>query len=303
MPPLSLVCSSFSRPVRRGAAAIGWLFSLVLVVTGCAAATGHGGQAARPQQASLAPWQADVLDHADQILIGDCMRQRGFQYWTYPAHNFLDQLFPYVFDNVAWSQRYGYGNGDASSSAGVPGRNAYYVSTLSASRRSAYSLALSGSGPGLQIKVPDGGGIIGQSSNGCLAWADGHLYGGFPAWFRANTMAFLAQPLLTREVEESREYQIAVAQWSKCMRADGYTYTSPAQAHDGPSTPANRRRTPIQTAVAEARCANSTSLANTARRLSIFYTSRLPGSFQSSIRNELMLEHVALTRARRIIRR
>jgi hypothetical protein len=295
MPPLSLVCSLLSRPARRRAAVIACIFSLALIMTGCAAATGQGAPAARLQQASLTPWQGDVLDHADQILIGDCMRQRGFQYRTYPAHNFLDQLFPYVFDNVAWSQRYGYGSGNAASSAGVPDPNAHYVSTLSAARRSSYSLAISGSGPGLQIRVPGGGGIIGQSSNGCLAWADGRLYGGFPAWFRANTMAFLAQPLLTRDVEESRQYQLAVAQWSTCMRAAGYTYTSPAQAHDGPGT--------IQTAVAEARCANKTSLANTARRLSKFYTSRLPGGFQSSIRNELVLEHSALIRARQIIGR
>jgi hypothetical protein len=205
-----------------------------------------------------------------------------------------------VFDNVAWSRRYGYGTGNAPGLSGAADPNARYVSTLTQARRAAYRLTLSGSGPGLQIKVPGGGGIIGESSTGCSAWADGRLYGGFAAWFYANTLAFLAQPLLTRDVEGNRAYRRAAAQWSACMRSRGYRYASPAQLHDT-SVARHRHQTPIQTAVAEATCATRTPLAATARHLNTVYTKRLPRRFQSAIRNELRIEHSALHRAHRIV--
>ena len=157
-----------------------------------------------------------MLYQAEQILTGECMRQHGFQYWPIPYGGQVSpasQGYPYLVMSISWAARNGFGN-DSLTHAG-PDPNQQYVDHLSAARQAAYGLALFGlspNGPQVRVAIPQGG-VIGHSTDGCQASAEGTLYGNFREWFQASTIMGNLELASQSQVTNDPEYKGAVTRW------------------------------------------------------------------------------------------
>lgn len=244
-----------------------------------------------------------LLYQAEQILIRDCMAQHGFRYWVIP---FSDQTadgpqFPFVIDNVAWTRRHGFG---ISQSASVlsPDPNTAYFERLPVGRQDHYVADVDGpeGSQAVQVMMPADY-VLGHSSHGCQAWAEGKLYGNYELWFAAVNVTDSLQPLAQAQVLKDPRYLRAVTQWARCMRATGYPYSSPAAAAAAfrESSKSRPRQAGIRAAVAEANCANSTGLAATARRLDTTYADVLGKKYRQEVEacGQLRLDAVPIARA------
>jgi hypothetical protein len=112
-------------------------------------------------------------------------------------------------------------------------RNWQYYNRQAASRRAAYLTALNGAegSPGVTVQLPEGP-VLGHSSQGCTAAAQRALYGNYRAWFGAASTVAQLRPLWLGPVARDSAFERAVARWSRCMRAAGYGYRSPAGLAD-----------------------------------------------------------------------
>lgn len=96
---------------RAGQAAAGAVIA-ALLAAGC-----HSD--GRPQPVPAAPpvgvreptaAESALLERAEQLLIRDCMRRRGFDYLVVPGTaQPAYRNFPYVVDDAGWARRHGYG--------------------------------------------------------------------------------------------------------------------------------------------------------------------------------------------------
>lgn len=244
-----------------------------------------------------------LLYQAEQILIRDCMGQHGFRYWV---SLLSDQTpdgpqFPFVIDNVAWARQHGFGSSQSAGTLGSDPNTAYYEH-LPPGRQGSYIADVDGSegSQAVQVTMPAGY-VLGHSSRGCQAWAEGKLYGNYQEWFAAVNVTDSLQPLAQAQVLNDPRYLGAVTQWARCMRASGYSYSSPAGAAAAFREPSNPRfrQAGIRAAVAEAKCANSTVLAATARRLATSYADILGKKYRQEVDvyRRLRLDAVPVARA------
>lgn len=284
-----------------------FLVALIAVVALCgtvAFLVRPGVRSRQPAVASTAV-QAGLLGEAEQFLIRDCMYAAGFEYWptTDPGPT-VDQRFPYVIDDVAWARRHGYGSDLAArrQQARATDPNQRYVLTLRPDRRAAYATALDGAGPdgpGVLVTLP-GGGIEGESTQGCVATAEQRLYGDFSAWFRASTVVSALPGVWRAQVVSDPAFIAATREWAACMRRHGYDYANPAAARAA-LTESGNRRTEVATATAEATCADTTGLAAVARRLDARDSATVRARYGAAVTARSRMRFAALPRARAIV--
>ena len=180
---------------------------------------------------------ADRLALAEQRLVGQCMRERGFEYYTAstgPSSSTPLRQFPYGIDDVAWARANGFGIGLAREDEREGLRrqtkdpNVRYAAGLSEERQKGYQQALFGGPDDAAVTVPLANGIVvSMSTGGCIARAQDRLYGDFPKWFRALTIVDNVPAEVHAMVERDAEYQAALGDWSTCMHRRGHAAKSP----------------------------------------------------------------------------
>ncbi|MFI6480848.1 hypothetical protein ACIBH1_23175 [Nonomuraea sp. NPDC050663] len=248
---------------------------LAIMLAGCAAGEGWRGQPLRPVSGE----EYELLDQAEKRLTGRCMAEEGFVLAAVPYR----RDFPYGVTDERWAAARGYG---------PPGDdvNGRYLRSLTPQRRSLALTLLHGRDPeGLAAPMPSGG-VLTASDTGCVAWAQDELYGDVRAWYRARNVAVALDLQIRQRVTADPAYRAALGRWSACMEAAGHPLAAPAQ--EGP--PAR--------ALAEARCAASTSYGATVQRLHARLLAAAPALFRTEADNKVRLELAALPRARQIMR-
>ena len=248
---------------------------LLAAATACGVAGGtEGGDGRNPPRAAT-PGELALLDRAEETLVEQCMVRGGFEYHpAAPATADERRDFRYVVDDPAWAREHGYGSAldRASARDRKDNPNAAYVRSLPPDRRRAYTTALYGDATkAVEVTVPTGLDVR-RSRTGCLAEAQGELYGDFREWFRVDAVA-ANLPDRAAEVHGAPEFRGAVGEWSDCMARRGHPYRSPDDvqrklpALTRGASPAEADAVEVELATAEAECARSTPLAATVDRL------------------------------------
>lgn len=243
---------------------------------------------------------------AEKILTRDCMKKRGFSFWvTAELPDPVERLFPHVIDDPAWAAAHGYGRDlqERRTALAAENPNQRYFRGLSAERKSAAVRTSNGAKPeGLEADVP-GMATVRHSDEGCESEAQKSLYTDLRAWYRARKVTEALVIAVHTAVEADPVYTKAVDRWSVCMRAEGHRYSSPAEARRtflrGPD---GNGRTETETATAEARCALSSRLAETARALESARREDTDARYPTEVRDRKALEYGALSRARTLTR-
>ncbi|MGW2158516.1 hypothetical protein [Nonomuraea sp. NPDC001699] len=303
---------------RRGSArTMSWRAAVAVAMIAGLAGCGEGVDArpvAKPgaPTAPITPADEVTLSWAESLLVRDCMRDAGFEYWVErPADQ--DGLLPvgFVLDDVEWARRNGYGTRarNAAVAARKHSRNVAYVNGLPAARRIAYREALNG-GAGnevLSVKLPDGR-TINNSLGGCSASSIARLYGDRATWFRVDRLAMNITPLVMGRLVKDARYTAGVKAWSACMRERGHDYATPPAAHlaaPGLSVGMTAERahaTEVELAVDEATCARRTDLRATMRALGREYRPKIGARYAAELDLYDRMRGEALARARKITR-
>lgn len=199
----------------------------LVLISGCGSAP---PQRSEPPARSLTAAESDRLQRAEDMLTGRCMRTRGFTY-TVLAQTAPPPIpdFPFGIDDVVWASTHGYGlrDGAALVEAQRDNANALYFASLPSDRQAAYDATLYGTpGRRVAVVVPAGQTVM-QSVDGCLAEAQGQLYGDFARWFRAQTVTENLLPAIKPRVFADGRYQRALTAWSACVSAAGHAAASP----------------------------------------------------------------------------
>ncbi|MGW7195679.1 hypothetical protein [Streptomyces chryseus] len=296
----------------RPAPAVPLLLALaaVTLIGGCSA--DGGVEASRDVPAPVAApapvsnAERSLLHDAEQTLIRHCMSRHGFTVRKAPEHPLPGQRdFPYVVDDVAWAREHGYGSELERRARTLRDTdpNRRYARSLGAERRAEAMDALHGrQRNALTVTLPSGA-EVGRSDEGCTARAEKELYADLAAWFRAEAVTQALSGLRRSQVIADPAYTGAVRVWSACMNRRGVHHPDPAAARarfldtPGKATPTEERRT----AVAEAQCALSSGLSDTAGRLSSRYGDALKAEHHSAFRERDRLQRAALPRARAIV--
>lgn len=244
------------------------------------------------------------LRYAEEILVRNCMRANGFDYFPTPPQEQPDNRpFPYVVDDVAWATRHGYGSDvqrDIERSE-TTGRNTRYVASLTETQKAAYAVAHMGSQREmLQVKLPTGQ-IVQTSTTSCLATARTLLYGDYPTWIGVSTLAQNLGPLVQPRVTADKRYAATMNAWAACMKRLGHPAESPQQLRE--SMADVPRQSEVDTAVTEATCAVETGLGTVAAELNEQYTIEVSKQWGDPVRHYRALRKAALPRAADIIRR
>jgi hypothetical protein len=246
----------------------------------------------------------NIISSADQVLIRQCMKQQGFEYWPI-SQDQIDPVprFPYVVTSVTWAKINGFG-GNPGAPSTASDLNETYFNRLSPSRQSLYSDDLVGTpnGPAATVVLPQGD-IMGHSALGCEAQAFAKLYGSFSTWFKASSIADDLPSVSETMVVSSPAYEQKIFAWSGCMRAKGHKFSSPGQAAStfnrlSSTAPSYRE---VLAAVAEAVCANSTGLTRVANHLNQVFTTEVDQRYRSALQTEWRLQQDALPRARSVL--
>jgi hypothetical protein len=251
------------------------------------------------------------IEQAEEYLIKLCLARHGFSYWVEPPVSAEERReFGYVIYDVAWAQRYGYGGSIQRElmRAKQDDPNLAYRATLSPADRIRYSRTLGGSPSDgmLSVELP-GGGTVMTPRGGCNGEASDRLYGDRETWFRIENVATNLTPLYVPDLVRDPRFTTALNAWSACMRGLGYPYLSPDEIRSAlprltdELPDAQAHATEVELAVAEARCANTSSLAEIARGLEREYSAPVRERYADEIATYLRLQHAALVTAREIL--
>ncbi|MER6578687.1 hypothetical protein [Nonomuraea sp. NPDC001023] len=261
-----------------------------------------GGCAVAP----VAPVEPDVLQQAEQVLIGACMSGRGLRYWPEPKSRTPDMdRFPFVVDDEEWARNNGYGRAARKEleKAAVPAQN--YFRGLPEGKRRAWLTAYHGDRSAVLEAALPVGGTVGHSAGGCVAQAWQELYGDKARWFRASRVTQTLVQMRIGRTQADPAYGAARQRWSACMKAAGFTADTPLALRrerladqEGGAEDRDRRA-----ATAEARCAASSGLSRTARDLDQANAAALEARYPAEYRNARSLREAALPRARALIRK
>ncbi|MET9470373.1 hypothetical protein ABZY44_37420 [Streptomyces sp. NPDC006544] len=259
-----------------------------------------GERASEPPREPV-PAELDLLHTARELLLRDCMRAKGFVYQPVPRQPVPEaREFPLVLDDVDWARRHGYG----SDLAAVAERNQrddvnqHYFESLPADRRVQALLAANGPRTeGLTARTPDGM-EMGRSPEGCQSDADRTLYGDLAGWFQARTTLTSLTSLVSERAGAAPEFSEATRPWAVCMRTAGHDFADPAAVRAALPVP---RTEEIRLAVAEATCAQSSGLAETASGLSRKFETELRERYRADVNTAFRLQLGALSRARSVI--
>ncbi|WP_162952322.1 hypothetical protein [Streptomyces hundungensis] len=291
----------------------------LLATGGTIAAAGAGDNEARdrrqvqPSRASSAEplreateGEQDLLHSAEQLLLRDCMKDKGFVYVPVPRQPVREaRQFPYVVDDTSWAHRHGYGSDldRASEKLRTNDANERYFQSLPQERRGPAIVAANGPRPdGLTARTPDGMAIT-HSAQGCESQAQRSLYRDLPAWFQARVTMDSLPALRGAKVIADSEFLSGTHRWSACMRTAGYAFKDPAAARAAlpPSDHPLPQAREVAMAVAEADCAQSSGLAAAAARLDQKYDAELRKQYWGEVSTWLRLRLSALPRARSVV--
>ncbi|MEU5977874.1 hypothetical protein [Streptomyces sp. NPDC047315] len=275
--------------------------------------TGAKADGARPDSDSGRPdreptrQEKDSLYRAEQLLLRDCMRRHGFVYQPVPKNPVPEaREFPYVVDDVAWARRHGYGSDIDRESARLRDAdpNQRYFQNLPPERRAAALEAANGRRPvGLTAKNPDGTTLT-RSDQGCRTDAERALYGDVQQLFQARSTAGALPDVRRSRVLADPRFAKATKPWARCMRAAGHPYDTPADLRQ--KLPSSDRPLPrqqeIQLAVAEATCAGTSGLAETAASLDRQYDHELRQRHRADLETGYRLQLAAVPRARSVVK-
>lgn len=228
------------------------------------------------------------------------MRHHGFDYFTQPDITVLPtkMALPYVIPTVAKAKREGFGAQD------LVDPNGSYLSRLPMTSQAQYAVTLFGrASPTAQVTVPiPQGGVVGHSTGGCEASADRGLYGSFKEWFRLFTILENYDALVHSQVVDSSRFRQHLLAWQGCVRTNGFTWTTPADAISHYSHKPNRVSIPeVRAAVTAASCSARAQLTLVASHLFASYISQLPHTYQEDVSAYQQMEDKALPKARAII--
>ncbi|MFC7813737.1 hypothetical protein ACFUTR_03610 [Streptomyces sp. NPDC057367] len=247
------------------------------------------------------------VDRAEDRLVLQCMRRQGFRYWPGPVASVAERRAGgYVVDDVDWARRYGYGRSFdiAAEKARRSHPNITYANALSERERIRYSRALDGDFDDvLTVELPSGGSVR-TPREGCYAEASERLYGDHPAWFRSKKTVTSLTPLYVPKILEDQRLVTAVTAWSQCMRESGRPFESPDEIRRKRDalirgmSEQNALESESALAVAEAECAQQTSLGKIARALEKEYREAALRDYAEESADYRQMRMTALTRAR-----
>lgn len=238
-----------------------------------------------------------LLRRAEERLIGRCMAEHGFAYRERPEPAAPEREFPYVVDDLAWAQKYGYGLVEAEQGSA----DEAYARLSTADQRS-YQDKLVGTGRQITVDLPAGG-RLSVSDQGCIANARKTLYGDLPGWFGAAKTVGSLDRVVRRDVRADPQYEAAVKDWAACVRRTVPGITDPGglraelDRRTAKLPAASAHRVEVQFAVLEARCANSSSLARTIRAIEPVHRAAVAAKYTDDQRRLYAYEVAALPRA------
>uniref|UniRef100_A0AAU2JKI8 Secreted protein n=1 Tax=Streptomyces sp. NBC_00049 TaxID=2903617 RepID=A0AAU2JKI8_9ACTN len=251
--------------------------------------------------------ERDLLHTAEQLLVQDCMRERGFSYWPVPLlpdPQFRE--FPYVVDDADWARANGYGRliqrrVDEEAESGPRKR---YEAGLSAERREALGVALLGPEPtGLEAETPIG--TLTHSDQGCVADSWRRLYGDVRLWYASSELTNQLAGDRAGRVERDPAYGKALAAWSACMTGRGFPARDPLRQREEQlgRTGAAAEAQDVPMATAEAECAGTTGLAATAQDLHRRYSDTIRAENRSAFDAMWRMQLAAGPTARDVVAR
>ncbi|WP_371661041.1 hypothetical protein [Streptomyces sp. NBC_00280] len=270
------------------------------------ATAGRGGQPPRKPT----PAELDVLHRAEQLLIRDCMADKGFRYWLVPRLPAPDyREFPYGIDDAAWAARHGYGR-DIERRAErdwKTGEEKHYLDSLPKARYEVYDDALFGpSEGGNRLKAtPPMGGILSHSEKGCAAASWQSLYGDVRAWYRSIQVVNGLPGMRVGRVAEDPAFRSVLTKWRDCMKRRGHVAENPPALRDIRlrDTTRGAQAKDVRAAVDEAECGLATGLSSTAKRLDQHYSDVLYGEYRSAYDTARRMQSDALPKARGVVGR
>jgi hypothetical protein len=305
---------------RRGADTKRLLVAAVVMVAALATATTSCGSP--PEGADAAQQAGEVRDLTDaeqlrisdaqQLLIKRCMNRQGFRFWEAKRLSLEEsRTIGYVDDDVDWARKHGYGSRIEAKleQARKVNPNVAYRKSLSAERRAAYDVALDGApdAPVISARIP-GGGTIRKRTGGCVVESETQLFGDVAAWFRAEKIAMNLRPLYVPQVMRDRTFRAALKAWSRCMTQAGHPYASPDAARQAARRQAARGVPPNEAfeaerrlAVADATCAQDTSLRAIGNERETFYVDKLRDRYGEALDTSRRIRREALSRAMTIV--
>lgn len=262
----------------------------------------------RSQGQELTAAEEILVRRAEQLLIKECMADKGYPYRIGPLPTVDDLKGNGTFlTDVGWARRNGYGSRLEAKAQQIDDPNGAYANALPREDATRYTDALLGSPSSamLTAELPSGG-TVRTPRDSCLADARGRLYGDFETWFRAEKAATNLTPLYAADLAKNRRFTDAVEQWSVCMRAAGHAYATPAKAREGLpklTRGLNEKRAfavEVRLAVAEATCAGRTSLTRTTRALEAEYRQKVLARYGDAVATYQRMNLDALARAEEI---
>lgn len=182
----------------------------------------------------LLPDDRAVLATVEDMMVGDCMRTAGFDYFPLTleraqksaksSEQSFRQNFPFTPDDEGDVY-------DAIVPEELDRSNDDYVATLSPGEQDAYDLQLSGSWEDEDlVHVDINGGQASTPESGCLSEARKALYGSLEnallSQFFTNNLRTLA---LGSTQSDSRVTE-GLAAWARCMGASGYSFSAFGEA-------------------------------------------------------------------------
>ncbi|NEA98876.1 hypothetical protein [Streptomyces sp. SID13726] len=251
-----------------------------------------------------------LIERAEQTLVERCMAAGGFRFWPTPAVSAAErQGHGYVLDDIHWARTHGYGGQleKKAEKARLNDPNTAYANALPATERIRYSKTLDGDPAKgmLSVELPSGG-TVQTPRSGCWNRAAEQLYGDIATWFRAKKTATSLTPLYVPDLLKDRRLTSAVTAWSRCMREAGHAYADPDEIRakryelTKGMSPRQTHATEVELAVAEATCAQETSLGRTARELEHEYRTRNLRRYSDDIATYQRLGLTAVTRAKKV---
>ncbi|MFE5808507.1 hypothetical protein [Streptomyces sp. NPDC056491] len=266
------------------------------------------GAAQRAAVRAVDASELDLLHTAGELLVRDCMRAQGFSYWPVPRVPHPDlRDFPYGVDDVDWARSHGFGRGierllDEEAVSGPAGQ---YERGLSAGQRDARGAALLGpDARGLEVESPLGG-TLGHSDRGCVTESWRQLYGDVRLWYRSSETVNQLAAVRTGRVNQDPAFGKALAAWSECVGRRGHPAGHPVRqreeqlARTGPEAEAQD----VPMATAQAECARSSGLADTAQDLHRRLSDKIRSDNRAAFDAMRRMQVAALPTARDVVAR
>jgi hypothetical protein len=256
------------------------------------------------------------IDYAEQSLIGDCLRQHGFEHRivklpeaTATDDASVTEPFLQGIDDVdrAAKQGFRFFDGDEDVQP-APDPNVRYVRGLSESDQRKYTVAYFGNSEKHNVETTVAGVTTRTSTTGCLAEARKQLYGSLEAWFRPSVVEGNVGNLARERAAADPRYLRVVRAWSDCLRERGIATSSPSDLHDRfdvRSAGMPRRsaeKLERRWAVAEAQCARRVELTKVARDVERRHQRAQRAKYRTELERYDQLQAAAADRAQRILR-